>query len=283
MNLFIILIFAALALLIIAAFIIFLQARRLDVTQYEIADKNIPKEFEGFTIAQISDFHNTHSEVIRNKLIGALKNEKPDIIVITGDFIDYYRTDEAVSLNFLRELFGVAPIYYVTGNHEARIKSYPQFSQQLQSLGVTLLDNRKIKLKKGNSYVELLGLKDLHFYYIAEESTCKQHFAHNLAALADNDNAYKILLSHRPERFELYEANGINLVFSGHAHGGQFIVPGVGGLFAPGQGLFPKYAIGLYEKNNTKMIVSRGIGNSSFPVRINNSPELVIARLKSTS
>lgn len=281
MNLFFISVFIILFLFIIAAFIIFFQARNLDVTKYEIADKNLPKEFNGLTIAQISDFHNTRSAVIRTKLIGALKSTKPDIIVITGDFIDYYRTDEAVSMSFLREIISVAPIYYVTGNHEARVSSYPHFSQRLKSMGVTLLDNKKIKLKKGGSCIELLGLEDPYFYYIEDKNTCRQKFSDNLSALSCNDNDYKILLSHRPERFEMYSKYGINLVFSGHAHGGQFVVPGVGGLFAPGQGFLPKYSIGLYKKQDTKMIVSRGIGNSSFPLRINNSPELVVASLKS--
>lgn len=281
MNLFFISVFIILFLFIIAASIIFFQARRLDVTKYEIADKNLPQEFDGLTIAQISDFHNTQSAVIRTKLVDALKNTRPDIIVITGDFVDYYRTDETVSINFLREIISVAPIYYVTGNHEARVSSYPQFSQRLQCMGVTLLDNKKIKLKKDDSCVKLLGLEYPYFYYIEDKNTCRQKFSDNLSELSCNDNAYKILLSHRPERFEMYSKYGINLVFSGHAHGGQFVIPGVGGLFAPGQGFLPKYSIGLYEKHDTKMIVNRGIGNSSFPLRINNSPELVVARLKS--
>ncbi|WP_455769208.1 metallophosphoesterase [Marinilactibacillus psychrotolerans] len=90
---------------------------------------------------------------------------------------------------------------------------------------------------------------------------------------------FKVLLSHRPELFETYAAHGFDLVFSGHAHGGQFRLPFIGGLIAPNQGLFPEYTAGIYSKKQTRMIVSRGLGNSVIPIRINNRPELVIVTL----
>ena len=102
-----------------------------------------------------------------------------------------------------------------------------------------------------------------------------------LTELLDEEDGYTILLSHRPELFEVYAENNIDLIFSGHAHGGQFRIPFVGGLIAPNQGLFPKYDAGIYEEGNTTMVVSRGIGNSIVPFRINNRPEIVLVELAS--
>lgn len=92
---------------------------------------------------------------------------------------------------------------------------------------------------------------------------------------------YSILLSHRPELFEVYAKNNIDLILSGHAHGGQFCLPLIGGLLAPNQGLFPKYDSGIYTQENTNMVVSRGIGNRLFPFRFNNCPEVILIELKS--
>lgn len=97
--------------------------------------------------------------------------------------------------------------------------------------------------------------------------------------LMDDNDGYTILLSHRPELFTTYTASGVDLVFTGHAHGGQFRIPFVGGLVAPNQGFFPEYDAGLYTAETTNMVVSRGVGNSIIPLRINNRPELIVVTL----
>jgi predicted MPP superfamily phosphohydrolase len=94
-----------------------------------------------------------------------------------------------------------------------------------------------------------------------------------------SEEEFTLLLSHRPEMFDTYVEKDVDLVFSGHAHGGQFRIPFVGGVFAPNQGLFPKYDSGIYSEGNTTMVVSRGIGNSAFPFRINNRPEVILVEL----
>ena len=104
-----------------------------------------------------------------------------------------------------------------------------------------------------------------------------------LNTLMEQETAYAILLSHRPELFETYAACGVDLVLSGHAHGGQFRLPFIGGLIAPNQGLFPKYDAGLFTDGNTNMIVSRGIGNSIIPIRFNNRPEIVLLELRAAN
>ncbi|MGN0455540.1 MAG: metallophosphoesterase [Acutalibacteraceae bacterium] len=278
------LIIAVIILLILAAlvFVIYRSNNRLDITKYAVADKNIPKPFDGFLIVQLSDFHNTRSKAVREQILSALLESEPDIIVITGDFIDYYRTDTDISLEFLRRLISVAPVYYIPGNHEARIDEYPQFCASAERLGARVLDDCLVSVVRGDSKIDIVGVKDPYFYKEYEPVPERRIdiLSEKLKSLLQAGESYTVLLSHRPELAELYADSGVDLALCGHAHGGQFRLPFVGGVFSPGQGLLPKYTCGLYETNGKRMIVSRGIGNSSFPFRINNSPELVLIRLE---
>ena len=277
-------IIAVIILLILAAllFVIYRSNNRLDITKYAVADKNIPKPFDGFLIVQLSDFHNTRSKAVREQILSALLESEPDIIVITGDFIDYYRTDTDISLEFLRRLISVAPVYYIPGNHEARIDEYPQFCASAERLGARVLDDCLVSVVRGDSKIDIVGVKDPYFYKEYEPVPERRIdiLSEKLKSLLQAGESYTVLLSHRPELAELYADSGVDLALCGHAHGGQFRLPFVGGVFSPSQGLLPKYTCGLYETNGKRMIVSRGIGNSSFPFRINNSPELVLIRLE---
>ena len=278
------LIIAVIILLILAAllFVIYRSNNRLDITKYAVADKNIPKPFDGFLIVQLSDFHNTRSKAVREQILSALLESEPDIIVITGDFIDYYRTDTDISLEFLRRLISVAPVYYIPGNHEARIDEYPQFCASAERLGARVLDDCLVSVVRGDSKIDIVGVKDPYFYKEYEPVPERRIdiLSEKLKSLLQAGESYTVLLSHRPELAELYADSGVDLALCGHAHGGQFRLPFVGGVFSPSQGLLPKYTCGLYETKGKRMIVSRGIGNSSFPFRINNSPELVLIRLE---
>lgn len=278
------LIIAVIILLILAVllFVIYRSNNRLDITKYAVADKNIPKPFDGFLIVQLSDFHNTRSKAVREQILSALLESEPDIIVITGDFIDYYRTDTDISLEFLRRLISVAPVYYIPGNHEARIDEYPQFCASAERLGARVLDDCLVSVVRGDSKIDIVGVKDPYFYKEYEPVPERRIdiLSEKLKSLLQTGESYTVLLSHRPELAELYADSGVDLALCGHAHGGQFRLPFVGGVFSPSQGLLPKYTCGLYETNGKRMIVSRGIGNSSFPFRINNSPEFVFIRLE---
>lgn len=277
-------IIAVIILLILAALVllIYRSNNRLDITKYAVADKNIPKPFDRFLIVQLSDFHNTRSKAVREQILSALLESEPDIIVITGDFIDYYRTDTDISLEFLRRLISVAPVYYIPGNHEARIDEYPQFCASAERLGARVLDDCLVSVVRGDSKIDIVGVKDPYFYKEYEPVPERRIdiLSEKLKSLLQAGESYTVLLSHRPELAELYADSGVDLALCGHAHGGQFRLPFVGGVFSPSQGLLPKYTCGLYETNGKRMIVSRGIGNSSFPFRINNSPELVLIRLE---
>ncbi len=237
----------------------------VEITEYEMKDIDIPKAFSGFKIAQISDFHDAEIGKDNEKLIAALKSVSPDIIVITGDLIDSRRTDVEHSLSFVKELVKLAPCYYVTGNHEGRVSEYSDLKAGLLELGVKVLENEAIELKKNGETITLIGVHDQNFE--VDES------------VVERGETYTVLLAHRPMTFDLAVEKEIDLLLCGHNHGGQFRIPFVGGVFVPNQGFFPKYDAGLYIEGETSMIISRGIGNSAFPFRVNNRPEIVLVEL----
>lgn len=246
----------------------------LMVSEIEIADGKIPESFSGFRIAQISDLHNAQFGDNNEKLIKMLRETEPDIIVITGDMVDSAHTDIDVAVSFAESASLIASTYYVTGNHEANITDaeYCRLKNGLEEAGVDVLENESVMIERKGEYIKLAGVDDYFF---------SGSFRHNVKTLSEDEGIYTVLLSHRPEYFELYAESGAELIFSGHAHGGQFRIPFIGGVAAPGQGFFPKYDAGKYTKDDTVMIVSRGLGNSIIPLRINNRPEIVVAELKS--
>ncbi len=252
----------------------------IETTALTIQSHHIPESFDGFKIAQVSDLHNAAFGKDNHKLIEALENAEPDVIVVTGDVIDSRRTDVDVAYRFFEAAESIAPVYYVTGNHEARLDVYPMFQSRVEDRGIHVLSNTSIELTKNNETITLIGVDDPLFQQaLSEEETMIKQLD---SALPEADS-YTILLSHRPEHFSLYEQANIDLVFSGHAHGGQVRLPFIGGLIAPHQGMLPKYTSGKYESGKTTMIVSRGLGNSLFPLRVNNRPELVVVTLEQDS
>lgn len=251
----------------------------LEVNTYSIVSNRLPNSFSGFRIAQVSDLHNAQMGDGNEKLLAMLREAEPDIIVITGDMVDSYHTDIDIALRFAEDAMQIAPCYYVTGNHEARIAEYSELKTGLESAGVVVLENERVELERNGEIIALIGVDDPSFqtdYLMGDSATV---MSDALNSLTGND-AYTVLLSHRPELFDTYAASGVDLVFSGHAHGGQFRLPFIGGLAAPNQGLFPKYDSGLYTQGDTNMLVSRGIGNSIIPIRFNNRPEIIVVELR---
>lgn len=256
----------------------------IQTTQISINCEKIPASFNGFSIVQVSDLHNAEFGKNQSKLLQTIKNISPDMIAVTGDLIDSSHTDVEKAMDFINGAVKIAPVYYVTGNHEAWTDKYENLKEQMTKSGVIILSDQGITIKRNGSLIWLLGLNDPDF-------TIKHDMFGEDAAMIDTklkdmqkqsvNGEYTILLSHRPELFDVYVANNIDLVLSGHAHGGQIRLPFVGGLVAPNQGFLPKYTAGVYEKKQTKMVVSRGLGNSIAPVRINNRPELVVITLSS--
>lgn len=245
-----------------------------------ISGNRIPDSFSGFRIAQVSDLHNAEFGENNTELLQMLSANAPDIIVITGDLVDAGHTDIDVTLNFVNEAVQIAPVYYVTGNHEAALPQYDEFKAALERIGTIVLEDRAIQLQCGGEKITIIGLSDPDFTMKGDIfGEASAMFRTKLESLTDSEGSYKILLSHRPELFETYVSCGVDLVFSGHAHGGQFRLPFIGGLIAPDQGLFPRYDAGLYTEGSTNMVVSRGLGNSIIPFRFNNRPEVVFVEL----
>ena len=252
----------------------------LEVNTYTIASNRLPESFSDFRIAQVSDLHNAEMGGGNEKLLAILRGSEPDIIVITGDMVDSYHTDIDIALRFSEAAMEIAPCYYVTGNHEARISEFDDLKAGLEAAGVIVLENKRIELEQEGEVIALLGVCDPSFQtdYLFGDSA--PVISGTLQELTAADDAYTILLSHRPELFDTYVKSGVDLVFSGHAHGGQFRLPFVGGLVAPNQGLFPEYDAGLFTEGNTTMVVSKGVGNSIIPVRFNNRPEIIVVVLE---
>ena len=255
----------------------------LTVSNIKISSSRIPIAFSGFRIAQVSDLHNAEFGKDNRNLLELLSESKPDIIAITGDLVDAGHTDIGVALDFAKEAVKIAPVYYVTGNHEASLSQYDELKIGLKTIGVIVLEDEAVQLKHDTEEITLIGLSDPNFTIkgdIFREAPAMVRT--KLSSFVDDDeSSYTILLSHRPELFESYARCSIDLVLSGHAHGGQFRLPFIGGLIAPNQGLFPKYDAGLYTSGSTNMIVSRGLGNSIIPIRFNNRPEVVVIELLS--
>lgn len=255
----------------------------LEINKFNIKSENIPAEFDNFRIVQVSDLHNSEFGENNEKLITMLKKADADIIAITGDMIDSRNTNVDVALTFVKEAVKIAPTYYVNGNHESRVpEEYEKLQKGLVEAGVTILENSSADITIGDETITLIGINDPTFRMELVDDTMEQNIAHQLSSVIPDNENYKVLLAHRPEYFDVY-AGKVDLVLSGHAHGGQFIIPFVGGFVAPGQGLFPEYYSGSYIKENTEMIVSRGIGNSIIPFRVNNKPELIVAELTKIS
>ena len=241
--------------------------KALELNTITVAESNLPESFDGFRIAHVSDLHSAQIGQGNEKLISMLHNANPDIIAITGDLMDRRDADPSIAISFAAEAAKIAPTYYVTGNHEVRldVDIYNRLLDGLRAAGVIVLEDEEQIIRRNDEAISIVGHK--------WGDTDK------IGDLSDFEG-YTILLSHHPEDFANYVAGGYDLVLSGHVHGGQFRLPFVGGLFAPTQGLFPKYDAGLYSEGNTDMIVSRGIGNSTIPLRINNPPEVVLIVLK---
>lgn len=253
----------------IVLLIMFLHWQNNDIviSKYSIYVSEGNSENIKLKILQISDLHNKEFGENNKVLIDMVKSIEPDIIAITGDFIDSYKCDTEVALETAKALVEIAPVYFVTGNHERRVNEaiYLPFEENLAEIGVNVLFNTVVNY---NDKINIIGIDDMSLS--SDDKT--------LSLLMQDAGTDKIsvLLAHEPQEFDWYAECGADVVLSGHAHGGQIRIPFTDiGLVAPGQGFFPKYSAGVYESGSSHMIVSRGLGNSIFPVRLFNRPELV--------
>ena len=252
----------------------------LELNTYTVTSARLPECFDGYRIAHVSDLHNAEMGEDNEKLLTMLREADPDMIAITGDLIDSRNTDVEIALQFVQEAMKIAPCYYVSGNHEARVNEYEELKTGLISAGVIILEDAQTEISIEGQMITLIGINDPSFqtdYLFGDAETV---MGSKLSELHTDRDGFTILLSHRPELFDTYADHDVDLVLSGHAHGGQFRLPFIGGVVAPNQGLFPEYDAGVYTDGNTNMLVSRGIGNSILPFRINNRPEVILIELQ---
>jgi hypothetical protein len=253
-----------LAVLVIILIFFYFQNNYLQITNIQIQSPYIRNEVK---IIHLSDLHGKEFGRNNNALISSIKDNTPDIIVFTGDLIDKSGNNINGSVLLLSELNKYRPVYYVPGNHEYRSGQSNLVFRLLEENGVKVLRNKMESLNIKNTKISILGI---------DETVINNNQLNENLNEFEKSNSFKILLSHYPENFSrIYKHRNIDLVLSGHAHGGQFIIPFAGGLYAPGQGFFPKYYKDKYIENGVDLVVSRGLGNSVIPVRIFNRPEIV--------
>ena len=276
----------AIVVLIIASagIYIYFDNNRIDVSCYDVSVRELPDGFEGYKIAQISDFHNTVLGKDNAMIVDALEADSPDIIVITGDYTDSRRTDKDIVIALTEKIVKLAPVYYVTGNHERRIpETVSEVENKMEQLGVHILHNRSEYIERNGEKLQIAGVDDLSYYIdintYEDDALLKIDEQIKDINSLDDKSCPTVLLSHRPTFFEEYTKTDVDLIFSGHEHGGQFRLPFIGAVLGPDEGFFPKYGEGVHVSGDCTMVVSRGLGQSIFPFRLNNSPELVFAVL----
>lgn len=255
---------------IVAAVVLFLLAVTLwcgltiETEDWTVASSRLPKEFDGLRVTLLTDVHGSRRT---DALLKAVGNSKPDIIAISGDLVD-----EFMGLSMLEPLLTglvkLAPVYYVTGNHEWVRSDTEQVIARMEQCGVTVLRNEHLLLTRDGQSITLVGIEDKNAY--ADMATPEE-------VMAQTDG-FTLVLHHRNDEPELWAELGADVVLTGHGHGGIIRLPFIGGLFDADRSLFPEYDEGLYETDGSVMVVSRGAGG----VRLWNRPHVptVVLRYK---
>lgn len=247
------------------------ENRQLDTQHINIQSNKFTSKNSKIKIAHLSDTQFPRLRVKQSKLLTKLSNEKPDLIFFTGDTIDRTESMDTTKFTyFLKQLTKIAPTYIVSGNHEVTNPDYQKWLTVVKNSDATLLENDIQELQVNNESINIIGLSE-------NQTSIKASVKSEI-----NTNLESFLLVHHPEKIESYTQSFSEFsftAFSGHAHGGQIILPFVGGVLSPNQGFFPEFTDGLYEVDNNKLVVSRGLANSSFPARINNYPHLIFVEV----
>lgn len=269
-------------------------ADRIAVRRYVIESERIQEGFDGCRIAHISDLHGRWFGAEQEKLLEAVRRLKPELILMTGDWIDldYQGEDERCCQVVVKGLLEIAPLYGIIGNHEARAQHHTYLINELKRLGVRLLLNEAVTLKRREDRLSLVGFTTPYLAPLKEDISELDRLEEQYRGAVESskigrasieeepekeeDSRYCLAMAHRPELIELYSKLGVDLVLSGHAHGGLMKLPGGRRLLAPGQSWLPKYTHGRYKKDKTDMIVSCGLGGP----RIGIQPEIGLIVLK---
>lgn len=276
------LIFIIVIVLVVLGIFVYRESRGFNIVEYYIGTD---KDIEPFSFVMLSDLHDTDVTHDHNKgLIDAIDSLSPDFVILAGDVITSYlqpRYDSTRSFEFLKDLAARHKVYYGLGNHEQRYMAEPDrfpgkfdaLKEHAQSLGIEFLSDRYVRLddKKVGIYGFNIPIEN---YKRGVKTHLPENILFSLFKEVDR-NDFNILIAHHPCFFDDYVRFGPDLVLAGHLHGGIIAIPGIGGVISPQIRLFPKYDFGTFTKNDTTMIVSRGIGWHSIPIRIFNKAEVV--------
>jgi len=278
---------AVIFLLAVLAFFFYDSTNRLVAEEFTVSTSLVPESFDGFRIVQLSDVHGKSFGSGNEKLVEAVQEANPDIIVITGDLIDNAVSGEWAKA-LLEELIIIAPVYFVTGNHEWASGGLVELFEIMDSCGVKALRNDYTLLERNGQSIVLAGIDDPNGY--ADKKTPQELFSEIREEQGDK---YTVLLAHRNNMLDTYSEVGANLVLTGHSHGGIIRIPFVGGLLDTERKLFPEYDSGFYIQGGTTMFVSRGMGligteyifNIPIPInvpipRFLNNPQVAVLILK---
>lgn len=264
--------------IVLLGYAYYISYYHLEVTSYVIDSDKITDEVR---IVMISDVHDEHCK-IKSQVTEKIRTLQPDLILCVGDIIDNTSLSDASTLSFLEELTNIADVYMSLGNHEIDYyQDHPDDYEHLSEIGVNVLEETYVDLAVNGQAIRLGGMYGYAFSQMTGGIT--QEDMHNspiyqfLSKMQDTD-AFQLMMAHRPDSFIYGEAYrwDFDLILSGHNHGGQVIIPFVGGLYAPEEGFFPFYDYGLFSTDNSKLIVSRGISSSNeYLPRLNNPCEIV--------
>lgn len=276
--------------LLVTFFIVelYIDSNMLVVTNIEISDKKIPKNFDDYKIIHLSDLHSKSFGIENTKLVNEIENINPDLVVMTGDMVNCNDTNFDNFFNLVKAITKKYKVYYIVGNHEQNMKKENQevIFDFLKANGVEILDNEKVVLEKSGDSINLYGTWCNLRYYSAIDSEEKYEFTEEVMNKIMEENKteeskYNILLAHNPNFIDAYAKWGADLTLTGHIHGGMVRLPILGGVFSPDSVWFPKYSSGLYEVEGKKLIVSRGLGRGVRGFRFFNRPEINLITLKS--
>lgn len=259
---------------IVLAALTFDSNTRIVTEEYPVSSLKIPAAFNGYRIVQLTDLHGKSFGSANTQLVNAVRAAKPDIIVITGDLIDNKASGEWARI-LLTQLKTIAPVYFVTGNHEWASGGLVELFSILKDCGITALRNDYLVLSKGKDSIILAGIDDPNGF--ADQKTPQQLFGE---IKHEQPDKYCILLAHRNTMIDTYAATGTDLVLTGHGHGGIIRLPLIGGLISTDRVLFSKYDTGFFIMDKTAMFVSRGLGQIWNIPRFLNNPEVSVLVLK---
>ena len=268
---------------------LFHQNNDLEIDYYNATSNKLPLAFKGYKIIFLSDLHINDGPIYKN-VISQCRNLNPDIIIISGDIVESSTSDQNYFVSdvasFAKDIGKIAPVYWITGNYEASLSpsNFQELKTTLKSCGFTYLDNLTKPISKNGQTINICGINDPLFGIYSQEfktdieKTIVKGFLDK--ALPKNlSSTYTILAAHRTEYCEFFADSGVDMLLTGHAHGGQIRIPIIGALFAPGQGLFPKYTTGEFKIKSTQLIINRGIGASRIKQRLFNPPEIILITL----